>query len=66
MSKEKKDLSELPEKKEEKTLVVAELPKQEIRQAEGEDGEIYNLITKEEALLEILENSRVNRKILET
>jgi len=48
--------------KEEKLLVVSELPQAPMRKVQGEDGDVYNLITKEEAILEILETVRELKK----
>ena len=50
------------EKAEEKLLVVSELPQAPMRKVQGEDGKLYNLITKEEAILEILETVRELKK----
>ena len=50
------------EKKEEKLLVVSELPEVKTRVVEGNDGNTYNLITENEAILEILEISRELKK----
>jgi len=70
MSWKKKDTQEkvdLPEqtasvpkqkKAEEKQAVVAELPQVAARKVKGDDGKIYHLITKEEAIHEILEGVR--------
>ena len=44
--------------KTEKLLVVKELPSVATRKVEGEDGNTYNLVTQEEAILEILETVR--------
>ena len=46
---------EKPKKKEEpEILVVNELPTQPIRKVEGDDGKEYELITRDEAIKEIL------------
>ncbi len=51
------------EKKEETALlVVDELPKLPTRVVVGEDGKRYDLLTRDEALLEILETVRVLKK----
>ena len=46
----------------EKLLVVKELPEVATRKIQGEDKKIYNLITQDEALLEILEIVRELKK----
>lgn len=54
----------MPEDKkaEEKTLVVQELPQTPTRKVKGEDGNIYNLMTIDEAISEILEIIRELKK----
>ncbi len=47
---------------EEKILVVPELPQTPTRKVQGEDGNIYNLITMNEAIQEILEITRELKK----
>ena len=54
------------EKKENKMLVVKELPKEEVRQAEDESGEIYNLETTEESLTKLRRDVSKMLKILES
>ena len=51
MAEEKKKKEDT---KKEVFQVVAELPKQDVRQFEGEDGVVYNFITMEEALTKIV------------
>lgn len=62
MTKENKEktLEEVPkpEKKEERTIVVKELPQQDVRQALDDKGNTINLIPMEEALTEILKICR--------
>ncbi|MFW6129616.1 MAG: hypothetical protein ACOC56_00440 [Atribacterota bacterium] len=52
------------DKKEEqrKIAVVSELPQTTVRVAEDENGERYDLITKEEAITEMLESIREIKK----
>ena len=58
MTEEKTEEKE--EKISEKTLVVKELPKQEVTEALSEDKKTkYNLMTESDALTEILEKVRV-------
>lgn len=47
-----------PKKKIEGEVVVSELPQMPIRQARGDDGAIYKLITQNEAMKEVLEGIR--------
>lgn len=49
-------------KKPNEVLVVNELPKSPIRAYEGEDGKVYDLITTNEAIKEILEGVRAIRR----
>lgn len=61
----KKELKEKEEKKEEtKTLVVKQLPKQEVKSFEGDDGNMYDLMTTDEAIQEILEKVREIHKAI--
>jgi len=46
------------QKAEEKEAVVNEIPQVPARKIQGEDGKIYNLITQNEAIQEILEGVR--------
>jgi len=63
-SKKKEKVKE-EEKQKEEDLVVAELPQQPTRQVISEDGKtLYNLITRDEALTEILEKTRETHKSL--
>jgi len=48
--------------KEEKLLVVSELPQVPTRKVEGDDGNTYNLTTVNEAIQEILETVRELKK----
>lgn len=50
------------EKKEIKTVVVAQLPTQSVTKARDEEGNEFNLITMEEAITEILERVRELKK----
>jgi hypothetical protein len=50
------------EEKGSKTLVVENLPTQQINKAIGDDGNEYDLITRDEALTEILETVRSLKK----
>jgi len=57
------DKKEIDTKKvESKTVVVDELPTQQVRTFVGEDGENYNVVTISEALQEILEGVRLIKK----
>ena len=49
-------------KKETKTLVVEQFPTQPVNVINAEDGNEYNLITRDEALSEILEIARQMKK----
>ena len=52
----------MDEKKEEKLLIVTDLPEVKTRTVEGSDGNTYNLVTTNEAIQEILEISRELKK----
>ena len=58
----------MPEKKEEpkvtavETVVVTELPKQDVRSFVGQNGVEYHVVTIDEALTEILETVRSIKK----
>ena len=45
-----------------KTLVVAQIPTQEVRTLLGDDGSTYNVLSTDEALTEILETVRLLKK----
>ena len=50
------------DKKEIKILVVKELPQEPMRLVKGEDGSEYNLITIEEAIMNIMEDVKQIKK----
>jgi hypothetical protein len=50
--------------KQEKELVVTELPSQQVRTVIGENGEAYKLITINEAIQEILESVRELKRLV--
>ena len=62
--KVEKKMSE-PAEQEMQEMVVDELPQIPTRQVHGEDGKLYSLVTKNEAIQEILEHVRVIRKHVE-
>lgn len=50
--------------KEKATLVVTQLPTEQVRNALGNDGKEYELVTIEEAITEILEKVRKLERVL--
>lgn len=50
------------EKIDKKVLVVQELPTQQLRSIKDQDGNEYDVLTMQEALTEILENTRQIKK----
>ena len=59
MPDEKKEQPKIKE-----TLVLAEIPKQEARIIEDKEGNVYDVITMEEAVTEILNTLRLIKKSL--
>jgi len=55
MVKEETEIAKKKEEKVVKTLVVQQLPTEQIKKVIGDDGIEYNLLTIEEAISEILE-----------
>lgn len=55
---EKPEIPEKATQPEEREAVVTELPQAPARQIRGEDGNVYDLVTQNEAIQEILESVR--------
>lgn len=62
MAKEEKDVGGEKTKKEKEILVVNELPSQQIKEYTDEKGTEFQLITIDEALTELINNTRKIKK----